>query len=60
MATFAMIAGAVVGYVTTYVVSVGVPPVQSLIVTGIVYYVLMKIKAKAAPDKFTEGMFEEA
>ena len=56
MATIAMIAGTAVGYITTYVVVVGVPPVQSLIVTGVSYYVLMKIKAAAAPDKFTEGM----
>ena len=52
-----MAVGAVVGYVTTYVVSVGIPPLQSLLVTGVVYYVAMRIKAKAAPDKFTEGMF---
>ncbi len=58
MATIAMIAGVVAGYVTTYVVTVGIPPLQSLIVTAIVYYFAMKIKAKVAPDKFTEGMFE--
>lgn len=58
MATLAMVIGTAVGYVTTYVVKVGIPPLQSLLITGIVYYVAMKIKAKAAPDKFTEGMFE--
>ena len=57
IATLAMVIGAAVGYVTTYVVSVGIPPLQSLLITGIVYYVAMRIKAKAAPDKFTEGMF---
>ncbi|MBC5688757.1 cytosine permease [Mediterraneibacter sp. NSJ-55] len=57
IATLAMVIGAVVGYVTTYVVSIGIPPLQSLIITGLVYYFAMKIKAKAAPDKFTEGMF---
>ena len=55
MATLAMLSGIAVGYVTNYVYVIGIPPLQSLIVTGIVYYVLMKIKAKAAPDKFTEG-----
>ena len=60
MATIAMVAGTAVGYVTTYVVVVGIPPLQSLIVTGLAYYILMRIKAKAAPDKFTEGMFDEA
>lgn len=58
MATIALIVGTAVGYLTTYVKAVGIPPLQSLIVTCIVYYVAMKIKAKAAPDKFTEGMFE--
>lgn len=57
IATLAMVIGAVVGYVTTYVVSIGIPPLQSLIITGLVYYFAMKLKAKAAPDKFTEGMF---
>ena len=58
MATISLIVGTAVGYLTTYVKAVGIPPLQSLIVTCIVYYVAMKIKAKAAPDKFTEGMFE--
>lgn len=57
MATIALVAGLIVGYVTTYVVAIGIPPLQSLIVTGVVYYVAMKIKAKCAPDQFTEGMF---
>ena len=58
MATLAMVVGTAVGYVTTYVVKIGIPPLQSLLITGIVYYAAMKIKAKTAPDKFTEGMFE--
>ncbi|MGL6198302.1 MAG: cytosine permease [Lachnospiraceae bacterium] len=57
IATIALIAGSLAGYLTTYVVAIGIPPLQSLIVTGIVYYVGMKIKAKVSPDKFTEGMF---
>ena len=71
MATIAMIVGIAVGYITTYVVVIGIPPAQSLIITGITYYsfegvaastsgityyVIMKVKAKVAPDKFTEGI----
>lgn len=58
VATIAMVCGIAVGYVTTYVSAIGIPAIQSLIITGLVYYVGMKLKAKAAPDKFTEGMFE--
>ena len=56
MATVAMAAGTAVGYLTTYVAPAGIPPLQSLLATGLVYYAAMKLKAKAAPDKFTEGM----
>ncbi|WP_077307261.1 cytosine permease [Terribacillus halophilus] len=53
MATLAMVVGAAVGYVTQYLAPFGIPAVQSLIMTGIVYYIAMKIKAKSAPDQFT-------
>ena len=53
---FTMIVGIAVGYITTYIVVIGIPPAQSLIITGITYYVIMKVKAKVAPDKFTEGI----
>ena len=58
MATIAMIVGVAIGYITTYVVNIGIPPLQSLLATGIVYYLAMRIKSKVAPDKFTKGMFE--
>lgn len=58
MATIAMIAGTGIGYLTTYVKPIGIAPLQSLIVTGVVYYVAMNVKAKTAPDKFTDGMFD--
>ena len=54
MATIALIAGTFVGYLTQYVTSFGLPAVQSLIISGIVYYIAMKIKANVAPDHFTE------
>ncbi len=57
MATLAMIVGTTVGYLTTYVIVIGIPPMQSLFITCITYYLAMKIKAKTAPDQFTEGMF---
>lgn len=53
MATIALVAGTVLGYVTQYVVAFGLPAVQSLIASGVVYYAAMKIKAKIAPDQFT-------
>lgn len=56
-ATGAMIAGIAVGYLTAYVKPIGIPAIQSLVVTGLVFYLAMKIKSKAAPDIFTEGMF---
>lgn len=58
MATIAMIVGVAIGYITTYVVNIGIPPLQSLLATGIVYYLTMRIKSKVAPNKFTKGMFE--
>lgn len=58
IATLALIAGAATGYLTTYIVAIGIPPVQSLAITCVVYYVGMKIKANVSPDKFTEGMFK--
>lgn len=57
MATIAMIIGLIIGYVTTYVTPIGVPAVQSLLISGIVYYIAMKIKAKVAPDHFTPKSF---
>lgn len=54
MATLALVAGTLIGYVTQYVVYIGLPAVQSLIFSAIVYYFSMKIKAKVAPDQFTD------
>lgn len=53
IATLAMVSGVLVGYITTYVVVIGIPPVQSLFATCIVYYAAMKLKAKYSPDMFT-------
>lgn len=55
MATVALVTGILVGYITAYVKPIGIPPIQSLLVTAIVYYIAMKIKSNIAPDHFTEG-----
>ncbi|WP_096190420.1 cytosine permease [Evansella halocellulosilytica] len=54
MATIAFLVGALVGYLTQYQYPVGIPAVQSLIISGVVYYVAMRIKAYVKPDHFTE------
>lgn len=53
MATIAIIIGIIVGYLTQYVYSWGLPAVQSLIAAMIAYYLLMRLKAKLKPDDFT-------
>ncbi|WP_432663095.1 cytosine permease [Wukongibacter baidiensis] len=58
MATIAFVSGIIVGYITTYVSPMGLPAVQSLIVTGAVYYGAMKIKAQISPDHFTPESFK--
>lgn len=54
MATIALVIGTLVGYYTQYVQSFGLPAVQSIIASALVYIIAMKIKAKVAPDHFTE------
>lgn len=53
MATVGLIVGLLVGYVTQNIIEIGIPAVQSFIVTGVVYYCLMRLKAKIKPDQFT-------
>ncbi len=59
MATIALAAGVLVGYLTQYVWPFGLPAVQSLFVSGITYYVAMKGKARIAPDVFTEVLISD-
>jgi len=59
MATIGLVFGTALGYLTQYVTTFGLPAVQSLIASGIVYYFAMKIKAKVAPDHFTKVVTEE-
>lgn len=53
IATIAMIIGTLLGFYTQYVNPMGLPAVQSLLVSGLSYYVLMHMKARVAPDQFT-------
>ncbi len=53
MATIALVAGIFVGYLTQYVYNVGLPAVQSLLVSAIVYMIAMRVKKNIAPDHFT-------
>ncbi|MFL0365638.1 hypothetical protein ACH0BF_21750 [Pseudobacillus sp. 179-B 2D1 NHS] len=54
LATFALVVGALVGYFTQYHFPMGIPAVQSIVISGAVYLVSMKLKAKVKPDHFTE------
>jgi cytosine permease len=53
IATLALVVGALVGYLTQYEFPMGVPAIQSLIISGVVYLAGMKIKASVRPDHFT-------
>ncbi len=53
MATIAMTVGTALGYYTQYVQPWGIPAVQSYIVSGGLYYILIYLKAQYAPDQFT-------
>ncbi|MGR6898275.1 cytosine permease [Rummeliibacillus sp. BSL5] len=53
MATIALVTGIIVGYLTQYVYNVGLPAVQSLLVSAIVYMIAMRVKKNIAPDHFT-------
>ncbi|WP_422448259.1 purine-cytosine permease family protein [Thermoanaerobacterium sp. DL9XJH110] len=53
VATVALIFGIAVGYYTQYVKPWGIPAVQSYLISGLLYYVLMYVKAQIQPDQFT-------
>lgn len=46
-ATWTMVVGFLIGYVTQYIVPFGMPLLQSFFVTGILYYIGMKVKGNA-------------
>lgn len=53
--TIALLIGMATGYITGYVYPIGIAPLQSLIVTMISYYIVMRIKKNVAPDIYTEN-----
>jgi cytosine permease len=53
IATLAMAVGIFFGYYTQYINPAGLPPVQSYVLTAILYFGSMMAKAKIKPDKFT-------
>jgi cytosine permease len=55
IATITMAIGAFVAYWTQYVNEMGIPAVQSLFISGLVYFGLMKLKQNIRPDQFTES-----
>lgn len=54
MATLAVAAGVIVGYLTQYVYQMGLPAVQSLVASILAYVIAMRLKKKYSPDQFTE------
>ncbi|NLC63695.1 MAG: permease [Thermoanaerobacterales bacterium] len=60
MATIAMAVGIGLGYYTQYVRPWGIPAVSSYVVTSVLYYVLMYIKAQVAPDQFTPDKWRKS
>ncbi|GGB42353.1 permease [Virgibacillus dakarensis] len=59
IATIAILAGSSVGYLTEYVVKIGIPALQSLVISGIVYLLVMKIKSQVKPDHFTNSGYSK-
>ena len=60
IATIAMIIGMLGGYYTQYIHQIGLPAIQSLVVTMIAYYILMRIKASVKPDAFTPEKWKKS
>ncbi|HHV41280.1 MAG TPA: permease [Clostridiaceae bacterium] len=61
VATIALVIGLGIGYVTQYVYQIGIPAVQSYLITGLVYYVLTYFRAKSNPlHPFTPDLFLNA
>lgn len=58
VATIALVCGILTNYITIYLKPMGIPAVQSVLITAAVYYTVTKIKAKTAPDMFTPKSFQ--
>ena len=53
VATFAFTIGGLIGYLTQYHLEIGIPAVQSLLISAAVYWLGIRLKARLAPDHFT-------
>jgi len=53
IATLALAIGLALGVYTQYINPAGLPPVQSYVLTTLLYYGFMRAKASIKPDKFT-------
>lgn len=60
MATIALVVGIALGYVTSYIVPLGIPTIQCLFVSAGVYVLAMKIKGSVSPDIFTPDCFRKS
>ncbi|WP_051302834.1 purine-cytosine permease family protein [Salibacterium aidingense] len=54
IATLSMVIGVGVGYLTQYTFPIGIPAIQSLLISMVVYIAAMKIQAKIKPNHFSE------
>lgn len=54
MATISMAIGITVAYYTQYIDEMGIPAIQSLFVSAVIYLILMKVKHNLRPDQFTK------
>jgi len=54
VATFAFMVGALIGYLTQYNWEIGIPAIQSLLISAAIYWLGIKLKARLAPDHFTK------
>lgn len=50
VATVALVVGLALGYVTQYVYRIGIPAVQSYLITGALYYILSYYQTKSNPN----------
>ncbi|MBQ0139038.1 MAG: cytosine permease [Kurthia sp.] len=55
VATFAMVLGIAFAYYTQYIHEIGIPAVQSLVFSSLLYFICMKLKGKYKPDIFTKA-----
>jgi cytosine permease len=53
VATIVLVIGTLINYYTQYTNPMGIPAVQTYIISGALYYALTYMKSRVSPDKFT-------